>query len=347
MTDFIIVGGGLGGISFAETAYLNNKTFRVISDASHNSSLVAAGIYNPVILKRFSLPQDSKEHLDYMKPFYNVIEKRLGIKFDIDIPVYRKFASIEEQNNWFEAADKPALEPFLSTQIVHQKYNGLPSPYGFGKVLHTGYVDTNVLIEAYHAYLNGNGNLIKESFDYSNLIIHQDCIQYKGIVAKHIIFAEGFGLHANPYFKYLPLDGTKGELLVIKAPKLKLDVAVNAGVFILPVGNDLYKVGATYEWYDKTAVPTAAGKAELVEKLNEVITCDYEITEHLAGIRPTTKDRKSLIGTHHLHKNVHLLNGLGTRGVMLGPAMAKILYDSIENNVPIKREINLSRFKVF
>lgn len=346
MKDFIIVGGGLAGISFAETAYLNNKTFAVISNSSHNSSLVAAGIYNPVILKRFSLPQDSKEHLDYMKPFYKGIEERLNIKFDIEMPVYRKFASIEEQNNWFEVADKPALEPFLSTQIVHKKYNGLPSPFGFGEVLHTGYVDTNILIEGYHANLKDNGNLTEDTFDYNSLVVQEDCITYKGIIAKHIIFAEGFGLHTNPYFNYLPLDGTKGELLVIKAPDLKLEVAVNAGVFILPIGNELYKVGATYEWDNKEALPTEAGKAELVEKLNEVITCDYEITEHLAGIRPTTKDRKCLIGTHHLHKNVHLLNGLGTRGVMLGPAMAKILFESIENNAQIKREINLNRFKV-
>jgi hypothetical protein len=281
-----------------------------------------------------------------MKPFYRGIEERLGIKFDIEIPVYRKFASVEEQNNWFEAADKPAMEPFLSTQIVHKKYNGLPSPFGFGEVLHTGYVDTSVLIEGYHTYLRNNDNLTDETFDYDSLTLHEGHAEYKGITAKHIIFAEGFGLHANPYFKYLPLDGTKGELLVIKAPDLKLDVAVNAGVFILPIGNDLYKVGATYEWDNKEAIPTEAGKAELVGKLNEVISCDYEITEHLAGIRPTTKDRKSLIGTHHLHKNVHLLNGLGTRGVMLGPAMARLLYDSIENDVPIKREINLGRFKV-
>ncbi|KGO84779.1 FAD-dependent oxidoreductase [Flavobacterium rivuli WB 3.3-2 = DSM 21788] len=346
MKDFIIVGAGLAGICFAETAFINNKSFTVISDASHNSSHVAAGIYNPVILKRFSLPQDSKVHLDYMKPFYKAIEEQLNIKFDFEIPVYRKFASVEEQNNWFEAADKPALEPFLSTQIVHKKYENLPSPFGFGQVLHTGYVDTEVLIKAYQAYLNENDNLLNDTFNYSDLIIHEDHIEYKDINAKHIVFAEGFGLHANPYFNYLPLDGTKGELLVIKAPQLQLDVAINAGVFILPMGNDVYKVGATYEWYDKNATPTEAGKAELIEKLNEVITCDYEIVEHLAGIRPTTKDRKSLIGTHHLHKNVHLLNGLGTRGVMLGPAMAKLLYDCIENGTPISREINLSRFMV-
>ena len=346
MKDFIIVGAGLAGICFAETAFINNKSFTVISDSSYNSSHVAAGIYNPVILKRFSLPQDSKEHLDYMKPFYKAIEERLQIKFDFEIQVYRKFASVEEQNNWFEAADKPALEPFLSTQIIHKKYDFLPSPFGFGEVLHTGYVDTNVLINGYHVFLNGNNNFSTDSFNYNDLILHEDHVEYQNIKAKHIIFAEGYGLHANPYFNYLPLDGTKGELLVIKAPQLQLDVAVNAGVFILPMGDDIYKVGATYEWYDKSATPTEAGRKELIEKLNEVITCNYEIVEHLAGIRPTTKDRKSLIGTHNIHKNVHLLNGLGTRGVMLGPAMAKLLYNFIENGTPVAREINVSRFKV-
>lgn len=346
MKDFLIVGCGLAGISFAETAYTNHKTFTVVTDASQNSSLVAAGIYNPVILKRFSLPMDAKEHADYMKPFYKGIEQRLSIKFDVEMPVYRKFASVEEQNNWFEAADKPVLEPFLSTQIMHTKYEHLSSPFGFGRVMHTGYVDTNILTQGYHNWLKSNGNLLRETFTHADLIIRNDHIEYKGFTARHIIFAEGFGLHANPLFSYLPLDGTKGELLLIKAPDLKLDVAVNAGVFILPFGNDLYKVGATYEWYDKTAGPTEAGKLELIEKLNEVITCDYEVVEHLAGIRPTTKDRKSLIGTHHMHKNVHLLNGLGTRGVMLGPAMAKELFESIEKGRPVKKDVSLSRFKI-
>jgi hypothetical protein len=39
-------------------------------------------------------------------------------------------------------------------------------------------------------------------------------------------------MHANPYFKNLPLDGTKGELFIIKAPELNLDVIVNTSVFL-------------------------------------------------------------------------------------------------------------------
>ncbi|RZL03277.1 MAG: FAD-binding oxidoreductase, partial [Pedobacter sp.] len=337
--------GGIAGISFAETAFLNNKSFTLITDESQSSSWVAAGLYNPVILKRFSLPMDSKAHLDYIGPFYSEIEQRLGVKFDYKLPVYRKFNSVEEQNNWFEAADKPGLSPFLSTTIIHTKYPALASPYGFGEVLHTGYVDTTVLIEAYCKFLEGNGNLIKDKFDYSELEEGSQLVSYRGIEARHIVFAEGFGIHANPYFNYLPLDGTKGELLVIKAPELKLDAAINASIFILPLGNDIYKVGATYEWYDKTQDPTHAGKAELVEKLEELISCDYEIVHHLAGIRPTTKDRKSLIGTHPEYSRLHVLNGLGTRGVMLGPPMAQLLFNHIENGDPIERSISLERFK--
>lgn len=345
MKDFIIVGAGLAGISFAETAFLNNKTFTVISDDSQNSSRVAAGLYNPVILKRFSLPQDAAEHLAFIGPFYHKIQERLNVLFDHQLPVYRKFASVEEQNNWFQAMDKPVLEPFLSPNVIHKEYASLPSPFGFGKVLGTGYVDTVAFLEAYKQYLIEQELFTNDAFDYGQLIIGEDHIAYKGIKAEHIVFAEGFGIHSNPYFKHLPLDGTKGELLVIKAPQLQLDIAVNASIFILPMGNDIYKVGATYEWYDKTPNPTEAGKNELIEKLKELISCDYEIIEHLAGIRPTVKDRKPLIGTHPQYKRVHLLNGLGTRGVMLGPPMAEELYDSIVSGNPVRKEIGLHRFK--
>jgi glycine/D-amino acid oxidase-like deaminating enzyme len=172
-----------------------------------------------------------------------------------------------------------------------------------------------------------------------------DGIRYKDIKAKHIIFAEGFGMHANPYFKHLPLDGTKGELFIIRAPELDLDVIVNTSVFILPLGNDLFKVGATYNWKDKTELPTEEGKTELIERIKEIISCDFEVLEHFAGVRPTVKDRRPLVGTHQNYEAIHILNGLGTRGVMLGPAMAKALFDHIENQTPLGPVIDIKRFR--
>lgn len=344
MLDYIIVGSGLAGISFAEEALLNNKTVLVFNDESHNSSKIAGGLYNPVILKRFSEVWQAQEQLKLMATFYSNLAAKVEAKFDFKVPILRKFFSIEEQNNWFSASDKPSLAPFLSTSLIFKTFDGIDSPFGYGEVLQTGYVDTALLLSEYHNYLLSHQLLRSETFDYNALNIGNDNVSYKGIEARHIVFAEGFGMHANPFFNDLPLDGTKGELFVIKAPLLKLDVIVNTSVFILPLGNDLFKVGATYNWKDKTDLPTEEGKQELIDRIKEIISCDFEIIEHYAGVRPTVRDRRPLVGTHSEYKRVHVLNGLGTRGVMLGPAMAKALFDNIENGALLDKEIDIKRF---
>lgn len=344
MVDYIIVGSGLAGIAFAETLLQHGKSIRVFDNHSQNSSRIAGGLYNPVILKRFSGLQNAQEQLLTLDVFYKALAYKIDAKLNFNLPVLRKFFSIEEQNNWFAASDKPALSPFLSTKLINKNYIGIDSPFGYGEVLQTGYVDTALLLEKYQAYLLENNFFETETFDYNAIKFHEDFIQYKKLQAKHIVFAEGFGMHANPFFKHLPLDGTKGELFIIKAPNLDLNVILNTNVFILPLGNGLFKVGATYNWEDKTNATTEAGKAELIEKINEILNCDYEVIEHLAGIRPTVKDRKPLLGSHPEHKNIHILNGLGTRGVMLGPYMAQKLFDNIENGIPIQREFNINRF---
>ncbi len=345
MIDYLIIGSGLAGIAFAETALNNNKSILVIDNDSESSSKVAGGLYNPVILKRFTPIWNAQEQLNELTSFYTKLESKLGIQVDFKMPIFRKFFSIEEQNNWFVASDKMNLSPFLSTNLITKKIIGLDSPFDFGEVKQTGYVDVASLIEKYKSYLINNNLLLNDSFNYSVLKSSLDGLKYKDISAKHIIFAEGFGMHSNPYFNHLPLDGTKGELLIIKAPNLDLNVIVNTSVFILPLGNNLYKVGATYNWEDKTNTPTDEGKQELIVRIKDILNCDFEIVSHFAGVRPTVKDRKPLIGTHIIFKNIHVLNGLGTRGVMLAPTLAKVLFESIEYGVPISRDINIERYE--
>jgi glycine oxidase len=345
MVDYLIVGSGIAGICFAEIALQNNKSILVFDNNSQNSSRIAGGIYNPVILKRFSEVWNATEQIKFLNTFYPQIEARINCQVDFKMPVIRKFFSAEEQNNWFVAADKPNLSPFLSTTLLNKKYDGINSPFGFGEVIHTGYVDTHLLLQFYHKHLITNNCFIKNYFDYHLLQILDNHIQYQNIKARHIIFAEGFGLYSNPYFNYLPLDGTKGELFIIKSPKLNLNCILNSSVFVLPLGNDLFKVGATYDWEDKTNETSEAGKQELLDRINELLDCDFEIIEHFAGIRPTVKDRRPLVGTHHQYQNLHILNGLGTRGVMLGPSLANDLYNHIENEIPLDQNIDIIRFE--
>ncbi|MDM1396384.1 FAD-binding oxidoreductase [Myroides odoratimimus] len=347
MVDYIVVGTGLAGICFTEKLAKEGKTFVVIDNEKRSSSLMAGGMYNPVVLKRFTDVWKVGEQLEIALPFYTELEKKLGEKFIFAMPLYRRLLSVEEQNNWFHAADKPNLEKYLSPKLVRDEINGVKSPFGFGEVNYTGYVETKTLIKAYRAYLNGINSYRQEDFDYDSLSYTDERITYKDIVAKHIVFAEGFGMLQNPFFKDLPLDGTKGEVLLVRIPNLNVDVILKANVFLIPVGNDLYKVGATYDWQDKTDNTTAEGLSELLEGLRDVVDLDFEVVAHNAGVRPTVKDRRPLLGRSRESARIHVLNGLGTRGVLLGPFLADKLYNNIENAMELEENISIHRYKKF
>ncbi|MCX2679989.1 FAD-dependent oxidoreductase [Galbibacter sp. EGI 63066] len=345
MIDYIVVGVGLGGIAFCEQLEQHGKSYLVFDDDSQQSSNVAGGMYNPVILKRFTPVWRATEQLEVLIPFYSALEDKLSQKFNYKLPVLRRFVSVEEQNMWFEASDKPRLKPYLSTNMVRNTNKHIDAPLGYGEVLHTGRMDTDLLQRSYKKHLIVKGKLQQERFDYESLEVAESSITYQGITARNIVFCEGFGLKKNPFFDYLPLNGTKGELLLIKAPKLQLDVVVKSSVFIIPLGDHLYKVGATYKWKDKTNTPTEASKQELLEKLETFLKCDYEVVGHLAGIRPTVADRRPLVGQHPKHKSMYVLNGLGSRGVMIAPYVAKQLFKNIENKTPLEKEIDIDRYK--
>ncbi|NDV16875.1 FAD-dependent oxidoreductase [Muricauda sp. TY007] len=344
MLDYIVVGLGLAGISFCEVLEKEGKAFTVITDESQRASQVAGGLYNPVILKRFTMAWKAKQQLEGAKPFYQNLEKKLGVKLDFELPVLRKFASIEEQNLWFEAADRPDLDYFLSTKIIPNNNPAIDAPHGFGEVKYTGRIDTGTLVRSYKRYLEEKGKLLSESMDFDSLSIAEDHVAYKSIAAKNIVFACGYGLKQNPYFGYLPLNGTKGELLIIHAPNYKEDNVIKSSVFTIPMEDDTYLVGATYKWKDKTNEPTEASKNELLEKLKSFLKCDFEVVDHVAGIRPTVIDRRPLVGKHPKHQNLYVLNGFGSRGVLIGPYASRQLFDYIEKNTDLDPEMDVVRF---
>ena len=342
--DYIIVGCGLAGIAFCEQLRRVNKSFLVFDDVSQQASLVAAGMYNPVILKRFSEVWKAQEQLKLTSEVYKELEELLDVKLDYKLSLLRLFSSVEEQNIWFTATDNPNLEPYLSTKLIQNANPSINAPFNFGEVLHSGRIDTNTLISSYKSYLEKKGQIKKSKFSYNELLTAGDKLNYQDTQATSIVFCEGYGLKHNPYFKYLPLNETKGELITIEAPDLNIDYALKSSVFIIPEGNDLYTVGATYNWKDKTNKPSQEGKEELINKLKTFITCDFKVVNHTAGIRPTTKDRRPFVGKHPDFKNVYIMNGLGTRGVMIAPYVAKALFNYIENGIQLDSEISIERF---
>lgn len=342
--DYLIVGSGIAGLMLCEQLRTRGKSFIVVSNTSQQVSIVASGLYNPVVLKRFNMAWNANLHVPVALSAYKKLEDFLNIKVDDQRPIYRIFSSIEEQNNWFLAADKPKLQQFLVPKIIENNNPNVRAPFGYGEVKFTGRVNTKLLLEAYRNDLKSKDLFIEETFEYSALDV-TNVVQYKEVIAKKLIFAEGFGIKQNPFFNTLPLEGTKGELLVIHAPDLKSNVILKSSVFVIPIGNNNYLVGSTYAWNDYSNTPTKSAKNEIIEKLQKVISCSFKVVHQRAGIRPTVAYRRPLVGQHKTHKNLFVLNGLGSRGVLIAPSVAKDLIAYIEDGVPLPKEIDINRFK--
>ena len=341
--DTIIVGMGIAGICFAETLY-QKKTFHIIDNNNKGSSKIAAGIFNPTVLKRYNMTWKGKEFYENAIIFFKKIEKKYEKKIIFKHDILKVFSSFSDQNNWTVASNKPQLKEFLDAKIQTKKIKGLVIEFGYGVVKKCGRISTVNLINEFKN--NFKENCSNEDFDYKKLYFDSKKIVYNNIIAKNIIFCEGYGIVNNPFFKNLPVRGSKGEFLIVKIPGFNSNkIIMKSSIFIMPLENEFYWVGATFDNSDKKNNPTQLKRLTLIEKLESIIMVPYEVIEHSAGIRPTTIDRRPIIGSHPNYKNIYVFNGLGSRGILLAPTLSFWLYNHIYKKSLISKEVDIKRFK--
>lgn len=343
-TDYLIVGQGVAGSCLALKLLQENKTFRVIDHFQHNASCVAVGVYNPVVLKRFALIWQAQHQLDLLKVYFEKFEQILHGSYLHPLPTFRILSDENEIHAWRLKAESDGLEPFLNPTIFQDVPENFKMSFGYAEVKQTGRVDLGKCLKDFRKYLENNNLLIKEKFHHNLLKIKEKGISYQNIEAEHIVFCEGFGIKENPYFNYLPIIGVKGEVLKIKTETPVPPAIWKASTFLMPLEGNFAFTASTYDRDDLTPVPSEKGKKEILENLEKFYKGSYEVVDHLASIRPTVRDRRPVIGTHPLYQNVHLLNGMGTRGTLLGPAMAEELYNHLELGKPLDKEADLRRF---
>jgi glycine/D-amino acid oxidase-like deaminating enzyme len=141
----------------------------------------------------------------------------------------------------------------------------------------------------------------------------------------------------------LPFRPVKGELIITTFTPF-LEFIFNRNLFILPYKNEIHKVGATYDWDEIDANPTKKGKNILENKLKAVLNVNFKTVDHYAGIRPATKDRRPFVGMHPDFKNLGIFNGLGSKGVSLGPYFARKFADYVENGIEFDVEADIKRY---
>ncbi|MCA4783053.1 FAD-dependent oxidoreductase [Empedobacter stercoris] len=344
--EYIIVGQGVAGSCMAMKLLQENKSFVVIDNHFHKASAIAAGIFNPVVLKRFSIVWNATNQINRLREVFGQFEELLNEKYIYNFPVYRVFNDEQEKKTWLKKAmTHPDLVDYLATDTEQlNDFSAINNPIGSGEVLHTGRVDLTNLLNDFKNYLIEQNQYIDEEFDFESLIMHDNHTNYKNIEANKIIFAEGYNVLNNPYFKNLPVIGVKGEVLKIETKATLPEAVVKGKEFLMPLENNQYFVGATYDRDHVNYENTAEAKQYLVDGVQNFFKEDFEVVEQHASIRPTVVDRRPIIGAHPIYQQLICLNGMGTRGTMLAPVMVDELYDFLENNQTIDKEADIKRF---
>jgi glycine oxidase len=339
----LIVGQGLAGTLLAIELMKHGRSVLVIDEgAPYTSSRVAAGMFTPVSGKRMAKSWMIDELYPVMRDTYKALEQQLGQSFFYEKNIQLSFSSIKEQNDFFSALDDKIGE-YVITDVPPAE--GLKAPFGCVEITHSGWVNTIVFLDAARQFLANNNAFIKATFEHDKLQYVNGTWTYDDVTAGQVIFCEGYKNKFNPFFRHVPIIDNKGDVFIFSTKVLSNEKMYKRGPYAVPLDNELFKAGSTYKWDTDDATPTPEGYTELKSRLDELVNGEYRITQHLAGIRPTSRDRRPVLGRHPEYEGLYIFSGLGTKGVLLAPYFSKTMARFVLDGTALNREIDASRFK--
>jgi glycine/D-amino acid oxidase-like deaminating enzyme len=336
-----ILGQGLAGTFASMQLQAKRIPHRVIDQPKlSNCSKIAAGLINPIVLKRLNWVADAELFLNYLKPFYKNWQQELATDFFFPIATKHLFKEQGQVNQWLEKSIEPPFKNHLGKTEPANHDSFLSAHFGLGELNQIFWLNTAVFLSAYRNYLQSRGML--EETTISSTTLHEIQLEKSSGAKPILIDCTGYlsaQLQTALINAFAP---TKGEVVEINAPALPHSNAWHSKLFALPLGQSHFKVGATYQHDALNDEPSPKGLGLLQEGLSKIYTGDYTVERHLAGVRPNTKDRKPLLGK--VEDNYYVLNGFGSRGALMGPYLAQLLIQHILEGSPIPKHWDVKRF---
>ena len=343
--DYIIVGQGIAGTLLAHELIKKHQSVLVIDQKLEGaSSSMAAGIINPITGRRMVKSWMFDKLLSVLQTTYADLEQLLSTNFFHPMHIVKLIKNPSEVDEFLIKNDDPAYSPYLDVDTEQHDYLN-NSSFADTLIIRNAYhIQVDLLLNVFRDYLQERKLLVEDTFEPAQIEYSDDMILYQTYQSKRLIFCEGHRASNNPYFDHLPFVLAKGDLITIHCPGLPQDKIISKNFFILPIGNQRFKVGSTYEWTFDHALPNDESKKQLAKKLDQLLALPYTILDHTSGIRPSTKDRRPFIGMHPGHSQLGIFNGFGTKAYSLVPYFAQHFTDHLLTNSPLLPEADILRF---
>jgi glycine/D-amino acid oxidase-like deaminating enzyme len=345
--DFLIVGGGLAGTTLAWYLCMHGCSFMLYTfPTKGEASKVAGGVWNPVAMKRVNPGWKMHECLNELGFFSKFVENQLSKKIYHHQKIVHPFFHHEEKFFW---ENRLSRHPELREEVILHSGNGKPGEgyENYAEIQHGGWMNVKKYLEASHDFFASANSFKKNYFNYDRLKMNDGFFEYDGLVFKHVVFCEGWRVNENPFFTFVKLNPAKGEELILKTRNEKFNLngnIINKKIILREDDHKHFVAGSTFSWDILDDRPTQEARGEILSKLSEISDVIFEVVEQRAGVRPATHDRRPVAGEHPKIKNMYILNGFGSKGVLLSPYMCRELINFIQHNKPLPEEVRLARF---
>ncbi|MES2386426.1 MAG: FAD-dependent oxidoreductase [Bacteroidota bacterium] len=347
----LIAGHGIAGALLAENLQKLGAAVTVAEpDTGNNTATrIAAGMFTPLTGHKLVKTWQADLLFPFLNSYYRNLQEKLGKLFFNEMPVYRPFNSIEDQNTITARSSEPEIQQYMNTNADNESYSDyVKNCYGGYNILKAGWVNTVVLLDALKEKLQQSGNWVESRINPAELKLSENEVIWQERIFDKVIFCNGMHAAAESIFAGIPFTPLKGETITIKSAELPVHSIINGGgVYVVPLGLTAdagFKVGATYEHKYTNSLPTEAGLQTLVTSLEKLISVPFEIITHNAGIRPAIQGRRPVLGFLPHSKNIGIFNGLGTKGISLAPLLASQFANHIVSGIEIMAETDIKRF---
>jgi glycine/D-amino acid oxidase-like deaminating enzyme len=338
----LIVGGGLAGTALAWRLWERDEPF-VVADPGHENtcSRIAAGLITPITGLRLTVSPGFADQLAAAREFYGKVGQELGGNFYHELPHVRLFKDARELKHWRARASAPgfrewldpeAPDPLVDEQSFHGELGGIQQRG-------SGWLDTAGYLAASQSFFKQRGRWQGDLVDENTLEPNADGVRWRGDVYRCVVLCRGADERAQArFFPWLPWQCARGVVATVKAD-LEEKRIVARNCWLLP-REGAWRAGSTYDW-DLTA-PIEPSIEALREKLAGLLRVPFEMVETQAGVRPILRERSAALGRHPAHPNVAVFNGLGSKGALQAPLLARMLADHLLEGAPLDDALDVA-----
>jgi len=345
--DVIIVGQGLAGTALAWSLMGNGSRVLVIDrDSPVTASKIAAGLITPITGQRLVKTWRFDELWPFAVTFYRQVEWTTGTSLFRQTPMIRLFQNPEESETYsrrsgveeFRAmvrSPEPPLEPrsFVGEQ------SGFEMPVA-------GQLDVPQYLSASREHFAREEQFQNAEFDLTHdLELDEAGIRLPRlrVSSRRLVFCQGIDAVHNPWFRSVRFRPAKGEILTVRVPGLRESRVVHRGVWLAPLGGEVFRVGSTYEWEQLDNVPTPTCRDEIESRLREFLLLPFEVLEHQAAVRPIHLNQYPVLGHHPDFPQLGYFNGLGSKGTLHAPYFASQFARVLSGEATLDPEVDLNR----